>query len=279
MATDPDADRVGIAVRDLNGNLVLLNGNQTNALLTFYLLTQWKEKGKLTGKEFMAKTIVTSELLTDMYKQFDVAYENVLTGFKFIADKILLHEGHLSFIGGGEESYGFMVGDFVRDKDAVTSCAMLAEVAAWAADQGKSLFELLLDIYIDYSFYKENLVSIYRHGKEGAEEIDEMMQGFRSNPPSTIDGAKVIEVRDYLFQKAHDLQSGEEYRIDLPKSNVLQFVAENGTMISMRPSGTEPKIKFYFSVNEKLTSREEYEKVNKGLDERIEKIKEELKIK
>ena len=278
MATDPDADRVGIAVRDMNGKMILVNGNQTSVLLTYYLLTQWNAKGLLQGKEFMAKTIVTSELVADIYNHFDLKYYDVLTGFKFIADKIREHDGELTFIGGGEESYGFMIGDFVRDKDAITTCSMLAEIAVWAREQGKSMFELLLDIYQEYSFYKESLVSVYRKGKEGAEEIRAMMQNFRSSPPSEIDGSKVVMIKDFLLDKIFDKESGKETPTGLPKSNVLQFLTANGTKVSVRPSGTEPKIKFYFSVRDSLPSREEFERVNASLEQRIENIKEELKL-
>ena len=279
MATDPDGDRVGMAVRNNKGELVLINGNQTSVLLTYYLLSQWSAKGMLKGKEFMAKTIVTSELVADIYQNYDITWFDVLTGFKFIADMIHKYEGELTFIGGGEESYGFMIGDFVRDKDAVTTCSMLAEIAVWAKEQGKSMFDLLLDIYKEYSFYKESLVSIYRQGKEGAEEITSMMENFRSSPPKSIDNSEVTEIRDYLLQKAIDARSGRERKIDLPKSNVLQFLTENGTKVSIRPSGTEPKIKFYFSVKDQLPSREDYDRVSAAAEKRIEKIKEELKLK
>lgn len=278
MATDPDADRVGIAVRDHRGKLILVNGNQMSVLLTYYLLSQWSAKGLLQGKEFMAKTIVTTELVADIYKHYDIEYFDVLTGFKFIADLIHKYEGEMTFIGGGEESYGFMIGDFVRDKDAVTTCSMIAEIAAWAREQGKSVFDLLLDIYQEYAFYKESLVSVYRHGKEGAEEIAAMMENFRSDPPEEIDNSRVVMVKDYLLQKTFDKVSGETQSTGLPKSNVLQFLTENGTKVSVRPSGTEPKIKFYFSVKDALSSREEYEKVNSSLAQRIEAIKEELKL-
>lgn len=279
MATDPDGDRVGIAVRNNKGKLILLNGNQTSVLLTYYLLSQWSAKGLLKGKEFMAKTIVTSELVTDIYKNYDITYFDVLTGFKFIADKIKKYEGELTFIGGGEESYGFMIGDFVRDKDAVTTCSMLAEIAAWAKEQEKSMFDLLLDIYQEYAFYKESLVSVVRKGKDGAEEIAAMMENFRTSSPATIDGSEVIEIRDYLLQKSTDKRTGTESATGLPVSNVLQFLAENGTKVSIRPSGTEPKIKFYFSVKEKLKSRNDYDKINAALETRIEKIKKELQLK
>jgi phosphoglucomutase len=226
----------------------------------------------------MAKTIVTTELVADIYKNHDLRYFDVLTGFKFIADMIHKYENELTFIGGGEESYGFMIGDFVRDKDAVTTCSMIAEIAAWAREQGKSLFDLLLDIYQEYAFYKESLVSVYRHGKEGAEEIAVMMENFRSTPPTEIDGSKVVMIKDFLLQKTFDQVSGQEEPTGLPKSNVLQFLTENGTKVSVRPSGTEPKIKFYFSVRSALHSREEYEVADAALSERIEAIKEELKL-
>ncbi|MEX0981748.1 MAG: phospho-sugar mutase [Bacteroidales bacterium] len=279
MATDPDGDRVGMAVRNNKGELVLLNGNHTSVLLTYYLLSQWSAKGMLQGKEFMAKTIVTSELVADIYKNYGITHFDVLTGFKFIADMIRKNENKLTFIGGGEESYGFMIGDFVRDKDAVTTCSMLAEIAVWAKEQGKSMFDLLLDIFQEYSFYKESLVSIYRQGKEGAEEIASMMENFRSAPPKSIDNSEVVEIRDYLLQKTIDVKAGKVSSIELPKSNVLQFITKNGTKVSIRPSGTEPKIKFYFSVQDKLPSREDCDRVDAEAGKRIEKIKEELKLK
>ena len=278
MATDPDADRVGIAVRNDKGRLVLLNGNQTAVLLTYYLLSQWSAKGMLKGREFMAKTIVTSELVADIMKEYDITYFDVLTGFKFIADKIRRYEGERTFIGGGEESYGFMIGDFVRDKDAVTTCSMLAEINAWAREQGKSMFDLLLDIYREFSFYKESLVSIVRKGKDGAEEIAAMMENLRTSPPKSIDNSEVIEIRDYLLQQSLDVATGETRSIDLPKSNVLQFLTASGTKVSCRPSGTEPKIKFYFSVKDTLEAREDYHRVNEQCEKRIEAIKQELKL-
>jgi len=278
MATDPDADRVGIAVRNDKGRLVLLNGNQTAVLLTYYLLSQWSAKGMLKGKEFMAKTIVTSELVADIMKEYDITYFDVLTGFKFIADKIRKYEGKRTFIGGGEESYGFMIGDFVRDKDAVTTCSMLAEINAWAREQGKSMFDLLLDIYREFSFYKESLVSIVRKGKDGAEEIAAMMENLRTSPPKTIDNSEVVEIRDYLLQQSLDVVTGKTRSIDLPKSNVLQFLTASGTKVSCRPSGTEPKIKFYFSVKDTLEAREDFDNVNEQCEKRIEAIKQELKL-
>jgi phosphoglucomutase len=278
MATDPDADRVGVAVKDHNDNFILLNGNQTAAVLTYYLLTLWLKKGKLAGKEYIVKTIVTTELIKDIAKKFDVECYDVLTGFKWIADVIRQNEGKKTFIGGGEESYGFMIGDFVRDKDAVTTCAMIAEVAAYAANQRKSIFDILIDIYMEFGFYKESLISVTKKGKAGAEEIQKMMENFRSNPPESINKSKVVLVKDYQTSKETDLVNKTETKIDLPKSNVLQYFTADGSKISMRPSGTEPKIKFYFGVKDQLNSREEYVAVNKKLDEKIEAIIKDMKL-
>ncbi len=276
MATDPDADRVGIAVRDNKGELILINGNQTAVLLSYYLISQWKEKGKLKGKEFIAKTIVTSELMADIANRYEVKYFDCLTGFKWIADVIRQHEKDMTYIGGGEESYGFMIGDFVRDKDAISACSMIGEIAAWAKEQGKSLFDVIQDIYMEFDFYKEGLVSVYRQGKEGAEEIAAMMENFRSSPPETIDNADVVLVHDYLKRQTYDTISHLRYDIKLPKSNVLQYIAKNGTKVSIRPSGTEPKIKFYFSVNAPLNDKADYDKLNAELDARIESLKKDL---
>jgi phosphoglucomutase len=278
MATDPDADRVGIAIRNDRGELMLVNGNQTAALLTYYLLSQWSERGKLTGKEYIVKTVVTTELIADMARHYGVPYWDVLTGFKFIADIIRRHEDSMTFIGGGEESYGFMIGDFVRDKDAVTSCAIIAELAAWGQSRGKSLYDILLDMYLEFSLYRESLINVVRKGKSGAEEIQRMMAGFRSSPPDTLAGSRVSEIRDYLEQTKTDTLTGQRSAIDLPKSNVLQFITEEGSKVSVRPSGTEPKIKFYFSVFGSLDRKEDYEAVKSGLDARIETLKKELKL-
>jgi len=278
MATDPDSDRVGIAVRDNNGSFILLNGNQTATILFYYVLEKWHARKKLSGNEFIVKTIVTTELLAEIAKGFGVKYFDVLTGFKFIADKIRFYEGTMKFIIGGEESYGYMVGDFVRDKDAVSACALIAETAAYAREQGKTLFELLLDIYLEFGFYKEKLLSVVRQGKAGAEEIQAMMDGFRKNPPDLINHSKVVEIKDYLTQKGKDPRTGEEYDIDLPKSNVLQFITEDGSKISMRPSGTEPKIKFYFGVKTKLNKRKDYSEMNTALDEKISGIIKDLNL-
>ncbi len=250
MATDPDADRVGIAVRNQKNEFVLLNGNQTGALLLNYLLTQWKATGKLTGKEYVVKTIVTSELLADMAKAHQVEYFDVLTGFKYIADVILQNEGKKTFIGGGEESYGYLAGEFVRDKDAVMACALIAEAAAYAKDNGMSLYEQLLDIYKTYGVYYEDLISLTKKGKEGLEEIIAMMANYRANPPKSIAGVSVQMIKDYKLSLSKDLFTGNASPIDLPKSDVLQFYLTDGTKISVRPSGTEPKIKFYIGVKD-----------------------------
>ena len=278
MATDPDADRVGIAVKNQEGKISLLNGNQAASLLIYYLLNAWSDEGKLKGKEYICKTIVTSDLLNKMADKFDVEHYDVLTGFKYIADIIKRFEGQKTFIGGGEESYGYLAGEFVRDKDAVMSCALFAEVTAWAKDQNKSLFDILIDIYMEYGFYLESLISVVRKGKEGAEEIQKIMADFRSNPPKVIGGSTVTTIHDYQLSKTLITESGLLEEILLPKSNVLQLITEDGTKISVRPSGTEPKIKFYFSLNKKLSSREEYEKVKNELEAKIVGIQEELKL-
>ena len=252
LATDPDADRVGVAVKNEKGEFILLNGNQAASVFLYYLLTRWSELGKLTGKEFVVKTIVTTELLFEIAKKYDVDRYDVLTGFKFIADKILELEGKKQFIGGGEESYGYLAGDFVRDKDAVIATSLLAEAMAWAAEQGKTFYELLCDIYREFGLYKEKLVSLTKKGISGTEEIKAMMAKFRNTPPTEIAGEKVVEIRDYKILEAKDLLTGKTTPIDLPKSDVLQFFTETGSKISIRPSGTEPKIKFYFSMKGKI---------------------------
>lgn len=276
MATDPDADRVGIAIRNKRGKLILLNGNQTASLLTYYLLSQWDKSGKLTGKEYIVKTIVTSELLSEIADRYDVAYYDVLTGFKYIAEIIRKKEGKMTFIGGGEESYGFMVGDFSRDKDAVSACALIAECAAWARSRGKTLFDMLIDIYMEFHFYLESLINVVKKGKSGAEEIQRMMDDLREDPPEVINDSDVVLIHDYLEQVTYDLDNDLEEDISLPKSNVLQFILRDGSKISIRPSGTEPKIKFYFSVNEELNERSDYDMVKERLEERIEAIQEDL---
>ena len=278
MATDPDADRLGIAVKDRSGNFTLLNGNQTGAILIWYILSQYKERNKYIGNEYIIKTIVTTDLIERIAENYNVEFFNVLTGFKFFAELIREYEGTKKYIGGGEESYGFLPGDYVRDKDAVASCALIAEAAAWAKSRGKSLFELLIDIYLDYGFYKEKLINIVRKGKEGADEIKSMMAGYRNNPPEKINNSKVIRISDYEKQISSDIISGKTTIIKLIKSDVLQFFLEDGTKISIRPSGTEPKIKFYFSVNTRLTSEDKFEETEMLLNNRIENIISDLKL-
>ena len=277
MATDPDADRVGFAVRN-GDDFVLLNGNQAATILIYYLLTKWKENGKLTGNEFVVKTIVTTELLANMAVKNGVEYFDVLTGFKYIADIIKHFEGKKTFIGGGEESYGYLVGDFVRDKDAVISCSMIAEAFAWVNDKGLGLLELLKEIYQEYGYYKEKLVSVVRKGKSGAEEIQQMMAGFRANPPKSLAGSKVIMIKDYQRSVSKNIETGEEVAIDLPTSNVLQFFTEDGSKVSVRPSGTEPKIKFYFGVKAALNNKEDFDKVGRELENKIESIVKDLNL-
>ena len=274
MATDPDADRVGIAVKNDKGEFILLNGNQTASIFVYYLLTRWNELGKLTGKEYIVKTIVTTELLFEIAKKYDVKRYDVLTGFKYIADKILELEGKEQFIGGGEESYGYLAGDFVRDKDAVIATSMIAEATAWAAEQGKTPYQLLMDIYKEFGLYKEKLVSLTKKGISGTEEIKALMAKFRTTPPMEIDGEKVVEIRDYKASEAKDLLTGKITTINLPKSDVLQFFTESGSKITVRPSGTEPKIKFYFSMKGKIES--DIDTAMKCLDAKLEQAAKEL---
>ena len=278
MATDPDADRVGIAVRNNRNEFILLNGNQTGSILVYYLLTKWKQNGKLTGKEYVCKTIVTTELIKAMSDKFEVECFDVLTGFKYIAELIKENEGKKLFIGGGEESYGYLAGEFVRDKDAVIACALIAEAAAWAKDNGKTFYELLLDIYAEYGLYKEDLINVVRKGKSGAEEIQQMMSDYRKNPPTSINNSKVIEIRDYQLKIIKNLVTGKESQINMPKSNVLQFFLEDGSKITVRPSGTEPKIKFYVGVKADLKNRDDFEKVDKELAEKVFGVKRGLKL-
>lgn len=278
LATDPDADRVGIAIKNDKNEFILVNGNQTASLLTYYLLRRWNDLGKLTGKEFIVKTIVSSEILEKIADGFGVKYYNVLTGFKYIAEIIREQEGKTKFIGGGEESYGYLVGDFVRDKDAIISSAIIAEAAAWAKTQGMSLYDLLKEMYIQYGFYKESLISIVRKGKKGSEEIQKMMTDLRANPPKTILGSPVIEIRDCETQKIINVKNGTLRETGLPKSNVLQFLTEDNTIVSARPSGTEPKIKFYFGVREELCCKEKFHEVDSVLDQKIENIKKEMNL-
>jgi phosphoglucomutase len=278
LATDPDADRVGIAVKNTSNEFILLNGNQTGSLLINYLLTAWQENGKLTGKEYIVKTIVTTNLIEEIAKAKNVKFYNTLTGFKYIGELMTKFEGKQTFIVGGEESYGYLVGELVRDKDAVVSSAFIAEMTAYYKDKGSSLFEALIKTYLDYGFYKEKLISITKKGKTGAEEIKEMMEKFRSNPPATLGGSKVITLKDYEKGVETNLVKGVTTKLDFPLSDVLQFITEDGSIISARPSGTEPKIKFYCSVNEKLTSVAAYEETDQQLDLKIAAIIKDLGV-
>ncbi|WP_016778909.1 phospho-sugar mutase [Anaerophaga thermohalophila] len=280
VATDPDGDRLGVAFRNETGRFVLVNGNQTAILLTWYMLNQWKEKGLLTGKEYTVKTIVTSELIKTIADAAGVECYDTYTGFKWIAGIIRELEGRKKYICGGEESYGFLPGDYVRDKDAVGAVVMMSEIAALAKDQGKSLFELLLDIYITYGFSQEKMKYIVRKGKSGAEEIESLMKKFRETPPTRLGGAKVSLVKDYLTLKSKNLITGEVAEItDKPAtSNVLQFFTEDGSKISVRPSGTEPKIKFYFEVKDELKKREDFNKITEKALKKIDQIMDDMEV-
>jgi phosphoglucomutase len=278
LATDPDADRVGIAVKDTAADWVLLNGNQTGVLIMYYLLRARKEAGLLTHKDYLVKTVVTTDLIDQIAASYGVNCYNTLTGFKYIASIMREREGRENYIAGCEESYGYLIGDFVRDKDAVSACAMIAEIAAFARDQKKSVYELLLDIYQEFGFYQEYLISITRKGRRGAEEISEMMQGYRQNPPQTLGGSKVKELIDYKTGTHRDLISGKESAIDFPASNVLQFVTEDGTKVSARPSGTEPKIKFYVSSRADLKNAADLTSAKAKLDEKLLAIRKDLGV-
>ncbi len=278
MASDPDGDRVGIAIKNDKNEYILVNGNQTAALLSYYLLSQWSERNKLTGNEYMVKTIVTTDLINVMADKYKVELFEVLTGFKFIADVIRKLEGSKKYIGGGEESYGYLAGDFVRDKDAVSACALIAEMTAWAKNNGKTVYDLLIDIYMEFGLFQEHLISITKKGKSGADEIQAMMAKFRSSPPQSLAGSNVMVIHDYQEQVTYDQISDLRYHIDLPKSNVLQFLTQDGTKVSLRPSGTEPKIKFYFSVRTAMKSKSEYHKLQGILMTKINDIIAELRI-
>ena len=278
LATDPDADRIGVAIPNENGEYILLNGNQTCALLTYYLIKRWSDLGRLDGKQYIIKTIVTTGLINRIAEAFGVKCFECLTGFKYIAEIIREHEGKMQYIGGGEESFGFLAGDFVRDKDAVSACSLAAEAAAWARTQGMTLYDLLKDIYVKYGFYKEAMVYIVRKGKEGADEIKKMMDDYRANPPKTIGGSPVITIKDYLSSESLDVRDGKRSTIGMEKSNVLQFSTENNTIVSIRPSGTEPKIKYYFGICEKLPSKEQVDAVQQKLDKRLKELETELNL-
>ncbi|MBQ8553887.1 MAG: phospho-sugar mutase [Alistipes sp.] len=277
LATDPDADRIGVALRTGTGEYVLLNGNQTLALLLSYQLTRWAERGELDGNQYVIKTIVTSQMANAVAAHFGVKCYDCLTGFKYIAKIIRENEATAKYIGGGEESFGYLAGDYVRDKDAVSACALAAEAAAWAKDtMGLTLYEWLQQLYVKYGFYRESLVSLVRKGKEGAEEIQKIMVDFRTTPPKMLAGSEVIIVRDYKSLEETNMRSGVVTPIDQDSSNVLQWITADGTIISVRPSGTEPKIKFYFGVKTELPSVEQYDDVEAALDAKMLRIKMDL---
>ncbi len=269
MATDPDADRVGIGVKNLDGEFELLNGNQAACLLVRYTLDAWEKAGKLTGKEYVVKTIVTSYLIDKIAASKNVECFNTLTGFKYIGEIMTKLEGQKTFISGGEESYGYLVGEHARDKDAVISCAMIAEMVAYYKDQGVSLMDALVDMYLEFGFYKEKLVALKKEGKQGAEEIQAMLEAYRTNTPTELGGSKVVTFKDYKTSVSKNMLTGETEKIDLPSSNVLQFFTEDGSIVSARPSGTEPKVKFYCSVNQPLASKAGFKKVEAQLDEKL----------
>lgn len=266
LATDPDADREALAVKKKNGEWILLNGNQTASLFTYYLLKRWSEQGRLSGNQYIIKTIVTTELVRKIAESFNVECYDTLTGFKHIAAKIKSLEGKKEYIGGGEESFGYLIGDFVRDKDSVSGCCILAEMAAYASDKGQTLYDMLLEIYAQYGFYQEKQVSIVRKGQSGAEEIKAMMTTFRTNPHTSLAGEKVERIADYL----------ECEKTGLPSSNVLQYFLSDGSKVSVRPSGTEPKIKFYFSICSKFEAPSLYEQKQAEAMQKIETLKHEM---
>ncbi|MFU8859540.1 MAG: phospho-sugar mutase [Cyclonatronaceae bacterium] len=269
MATDPDADRVGVAVKNGNSSYTMLNGNQTGSLLIHYLLEAWREEGRLNGNEYVVKTIVTTGLIDKIAASMGVTCYNVLTGFKYIGALMTELEGKERFIAGGEESYGYLIGDHVRDKDAVVACLAIAEMAAWYKSQGKTLIDALTGLYLEYGIYREKLISLTKKGKAGAEEIETMMDTFRKNPPAELGGEKIVQVRDYLNGTQRDIATGRVTKLDFPSSNVLQFFTETGSVISARPSGTEPKIKFYISVNSDLPKPELLAPKTGELEDRI----------
>jgi phosphoglucomutase len=277
MANDPDGDRIGVCTKNDKGEWIIINGNQTALLFLFYIITQYKAMGKLKGNEYVVKTIVTSELIAEIARKNNIEYFDCYTGFKFIAEVIRENEGKKQYIGGGEESFGFLPADFVRDKDAVSSCVMMAEIAAWAKDQGKSLYDLLKSIYVEYGFSKEKMKYIVREGQQGAVEIQQMMDKFRNTPPLKLGGSKLEIVKDYSTLIAKNLLSGNEELINQKiTSDVLQFFTEDGTKISVRPSGTEPKIKFYIEVKSTLKNADDYDIVDAQMEEKINMVMAEL---
>lgn len=279
LGTDPDSDRVAIGVKNSNGDWVLMNGNQTAVLAFNYMIEARKVKGIAQANDMVVKTIVTTDMIDGIAKANGIACYNVLTGFKWIASMIKEKEGKENYVIGGEESFGLMIGDKVRDKDAISAVALLCEMAAYEKNKGRSLYDKMIDMYLQYGLYKEDLVSITKKGMNGAAEIADMMKGYRDNPPVTLDGVAVTELLDYEMQVGKNLSTGQSWKIDLPKSNVLQFVLADGSKISARPSGTEPKIKFYFSVKGTISSVAEFEGAQKSLDEKIARIVKEMQLK
>jgi phosphoglucomutase len=279
LGTDPDADRVGIGVKNHKGEWVLMNGNQTAVLAFSYMMEARKAKGIARPDDMVISTIVTTEMINRVAEQNDVTCYNVLTGFKWIAEKIKELDGRKNYVIGGEESFGLMIGNQIRDKDAVSAVALMCEMAAYEKNQGRTLFEKMIELYIRYGFYYENLISITKKGMNGQKEIAEMMEGFRKNPPATIAGSNVVTLLDYQLQTGTELATGKNWRIELPKSNVLQFITEDGSKVSARPSGTEPKIKFYFSVNTKLEKKEDFDSKFAELEAKIQRIIADLKLK
>ena len=278
MATDPDADRVGLAIKDDAGQFILLNGNQALCLLVDYVLSAWESAGKLDGDQYVVKTIVTSYMIDAIAASKDVECLNVLTGFKYIGEIMTQRQGKKTFVVGGEESYGYLVGEHARDKDAVVACCMFAELAAYYKDQGSSVYDVLLGLYIKYGFYKEKLISITKKGKAGAEEIKAMMDDYRANTPTELGGNKVIMLKDYKTSTSKDMRTGDVVKIELPSSNVLQFFTEDGSIISARPSGTEPKIKFYCSVKSELSNKEAFKSTATQLDSKLASMMKDLGI-
>lgn len=279
LGTDPDSDRIGVAVKNDNGEWILFNGNQIFLIYIYYQITRWKELGRLKGKEYVVKTIVSTEVMADVARKNKVEYYDTFTGFKWIADVMRKNEGIKTYIGGGEESYGYLAEDFVRDKDAVSACTLMAEIAAWAKDNGKTLFQLLQDIYVEYGYGKEKGISVVRKGKSGAEEIAQMMSDYRANPPKEIADSKVVTIKDYQTLKQTDVTSGKTSDLKMPAtSNVLQFFTEDGTKISVRPSGTEPKIKFYIEVRGEMKSRSDFDTAEAIADKKINAVRKDLGV-
>jgi len=279
MASDPDADRLGIAVKNDKGEWILVNGNQTALIFIYYLIRRWKELGKVQGKEYVVKTIVTTEIIKEIASKNNIECFDCFTGFKWIAAVMRENEGVKTYIGGGEESYGFLPETFVRDKDAVSSCTLMAEIAAWAKDNGKTMYELLQDIYLEYGYGKEKGISVVRKGKSGAEEIAQIMSDFRTNPPKEIAGSPIVLIKDYKMLKLKNVKTGEESTLDMPAtSNVIQYFTADGTKISVRPSGTEPKIKFYIEVRGEMKNREDYDAADAAANAKVEAVRASLNV-